>query len=804
LGVAINFLLFYYLAGSEVFPVFGQVVVGFGLILANTAVAQWLALRHQTKIVPTVSLLGGVFSPFYLDTPTIPLFYFGYLWLLCATAVYVAARIKWQVAEILTFVTASTALGLALGRGNVGLAPWVETLIFTAFAYLFFYVSLFADRRPKATLDRQSVGILVGAAGLLLLHLYWIYEPLGQRGTLGGLYLANAAVFLVGYFVWRRVLAPPMQVLCFIMVGTFVGLAVPALLDRNLRGVFWALEGVALVFCGFNFRLPGVRAEGYLVLLVALYQIFASFGEIFQNWGIWLWTDGFLNLMSLGVVMGALQWLLRKHGLGRQPGLETNNGVGEEPTQVLGFRLAAIEARLPHWLAEALPIWLGVVVWLPCLFYLRELTYNLALVGLYGFVWWGVRHRLQVTEWFGWLHLGLVLLGVATSVEQVNSYIFPFQTLLGKVAVVEVFVSLWVLQFFYEKIRADSPSLPIMRVLREIFYLAVPLLHLSYVNRVYPAYLPVALWAAVLFGFELNELVQRRALRVEIHMMAALATWALLGTLDSLLVGYLAAGSGLAILFGILIYKKGYLLAQATTSPYRYLFSYAFYYVGWCVWLLVAALTSRGFTSRPDVASAMLATGLYLLVISYFRAKIAPLQLHHNYRLAFRAGVVVGALGLGLIFVDKILVWGLVRMYEPLAFGLGFAWLGLLGYVAYRRRPHYPLQADGAWLADLWLTHLFLALAYSALIGHLLPNWMGVWLTVGFFLHAIGLLFNSTVAPYQSLLRLSVGFFGLAALKLFWRDLAGFETVQKVVVFMVVGLLMLAGSYLFMRFRERR
>ncbi len=276
LGVAINFLLFYYLAGSEVFPVFGHLAVGFGLILVNTIVAQWLALRHQTKIVLTVSLLGGVSSPFYLNSPTLPLFYFGYLWLLCATAVYVAARIKWQVAEILTFVTASTALGLALGRDSGGPAPWVETLIFTAFAYLFFYVSLFAGRQPKATLDRQSVGILVGAAGLLLLHLYWIYEPLGQRSTLGYLYLANAAVFLGGYFVWRKALAPPMQVLFFIMVGTFVGLAVPALLDRNLRGVFWALEGVALVFCGFNFRLPGVRAEGYLVLLIALYQIFIS------------------------------------------------------------------------------------------------------------------------------------------------------------------------------------------------------------------------------------------------------------------------------------------------------------------------------------------------------------------------------------------------------------------------------------------------------------------------------------------------------------------------------------------------
>jgi hypothetical protein len=167
---------------------------------------------------------------------------------------------------------------------------------------------------------------------------------------------------------------------------------------------------------------------------------------------------------------------------------------------------------------------------------------------------------------------------------------------------------------------------------------------------------------------------------------------------------------------------------------------------------------------------------------------------------AGKAGAVVGALGLGYIFVDLILSGLNINSQTPLGFGLAFGWLGLLGYMNYRRQPHYPLQSDAVWQADLWLFHLLLVLAYSSLIGYFLPNWMGVWLTVFFLVH----LFHSTVAPYQSLPLLSLGFFGLAALKLFWRDLAGFETVQKVVVFMVAGLLMLVGSYLFMRFREKR
>jgi len=47
-------------------------------------------------------------------------------------------------------------------------------------------------------------------------------------------------------------------------------------------------------------------------------------------------------------------------------------------------------------------------------------------------------------------------------------------------------------------------------------------------------------------------------------------------------------------------------------------------------------------------------------------------------------------------------------------------------------------------------------------------------------------------------------YFILAFVKLFWKDMANFETVQKIIVFMVIGVLMLVGSYLFMRFREKK
>jgi hypothetical protein len=786
LSISINFLILYYLSESTIFPIFANPIVSFVLILLNTAFAKWLALRYETKIVLTVSFLGGVFSPFYLSSPATPIFYFAYLWLLCVAAIFIASKIKWHIGDFLVFITASIALEIAFSSLAESFPVFIYTLIVLAFAYLFFYVSLFENKKPKENLERLSIAILAGAGSLLLYQLFWFYEALGQRFSLGLVYLGNAMIFLVSYFGLHKQLSEKMQVLFFIAVGTFTALAVPVMLERNIAGIFWAIEAIALVFCGFNFNLSGVRKEGYLILVIALGQIFLSFGEIIGSWRERLWTDGFINLLSLGVIFGVLKLLFMRYKADYQNDNESN----------------FLETNINYWLSEAIPLWLGLAIWIPCYFLFRELTFNLAILGLYGFIWWGLKNKLVITEWFGILHIGLIILGIRESVLVVNSFIFPFQTALGKVAMIEVFASLWFLQFFYEKINPQTSNFLLMKLLREVFYLLVPLLHLSYVNRVYPEYLPVALWGTVLVGFILNEVVKRDALLLEIHLFTIMATWGIFTALGNLQIGYLSALSGIMVLFGILIYKKGFVLEIAKTSKYRYLFTYSFYYLGFCLWLYYFVLTSANFLQVPDVSGTFFLVGLYYLILTYFKNKIAPL--HNNFLFAFRIGMLAGLIGLLIAFIDKELMIDLYNSeYENIGFVLMLSMVTVFGLLTYQKEKRYPSQSQMLWQIDLFFAHIFIALAYSSLIGYFTPNWTGVWLTVVLILHAIILLFNSNSSAYKSLLRLSIAYFAIAFVKLFWRDMAGFETVQKVVVFMVIGVLMLAGSYLFMRFREK-
>lgn len=792
LSIAINFLILYYLSNSAIFPIFANPILSFVLILFNTAFANWLALRYETKVVLTISLLGGVFSPFYLNNLSIPLFYFVYLWLLCVAAIYIASKIKWQIGEFLTFIAASTALEIALNN-NTAISPLVNTLIITVFAYLFFYVSLFENRKPKENLDRSAIAILAGAGSLLLLNLFWLYEPLGQRFSLGLIYLANALVFLVAYFALRKQLSPKMQVLFFIIIGTFVGLAIPTLLERNIKGIFWAIEAIALIFCGFNFGLSGVRKEGYFVLFIAFAQIFISFEEILDNWNVRLWTDGFINLLSLGVIVGVLKLMLNHYVGSFIVSENKDKGENEE----------AFEKNINYWSSEFLPIWLGFAVWIPCYFHFREMTFNFAILGLYGFTWWGLKNKLAITEWFGILHILLIVLGIRESILAVNSTIFTFQTPLGKAAIIEVFLSLWFLQFFYEKLKPESGNMPLMKLMREIFYLAVPLLHLSFVNRVYPEYLPVAIWLSVLNGFILNEFVKRTALLVEIHVLTIIGTFLLFTAVGNLQIGYLSALCGIIVLFAILFIKKGFILAIAKTSIYRFLFTYSFYFIALCIWLYYTVLTSANFIQVPDVAGGMFLVGFYFLLLAYFKDKIAPL--HSIYLFTFRLGMFAGLAGLGIAFIDKELGINLYDTdFENVSFALMLSLVLLFNLTVYQRESRYPSKSEALWNIDLFFAHIFIALAYSSLIAYFTPSWTGVWFTVILILHAIVLLFNSSSVSYKSLLRLSIAYFAVAFVKLFWKDMANFETVQKVVVFMIIGVLMLVGSYLFMRFREKK
>jgi hypothetical protein len=65
---------------------------------------------------------------------------------------------------------------------------------------------------------------------------------------------------------------------------------------------------------------------------------------------------------------------------------------------------------------------------------------------------WSYHQNLLVTRWVAFLHLGFLVWAYLLSVQSTGNLIFRFQTRPAQIAAVELFLSLWFLQFFYEKV----------------------------------------------------------------------------------------------------------------------------------------------------------------------------------------------------------------------------------------------------------------------------------------------------------------------------------------------------------------
>lgn len=488
LGISLNYLILYFLSDPAEFPVLATKGVSLLLILANSVLATWLALRYETKIVAVLSLLGGAFAPFYLHTAMISGFYFAYLWLLCASSIYVAHRIGWKpLAHLAFYVAAAVTEWVVFVEPGVISVP-VFAVLLHAFAGLFLYYTLFERSNPKFMMAREDIFMMVATLSLFLLNLFLLFDGHNASQSLGLIYLADGAVFIAGFFLLRGRLHPHMQALAFGLAATFAGFAIPALWGQHLMGAFWAVEGMALVFCGFTFSLPSVRKEGYVLLLVALARIAWTFQEIVQSWGEVLWTGGYGNLLVLGLLAHGLKVLLDKH-------LRANHDF---------------ERKIAYGLFEGLSFWAAASLLIAGFFYLDEYTANLAPILLLGLVYWGYSNGLKLTERLGMLLFGLLVWAYLDSAETVGSYRFTHQTLAGKLALVEGLGLLWFLQTYYERLMPENPRLLLMAFLREVFYVMVPLIWLPSVARHFPGYLPLALVISAAMSFVMSELLRKK------------------------------------------------------------------------------------------------------------------------------------------------------------------------------------------------------------------------------------------------------------------------------------------------------
>ena len=105
---------------------------------------------------------------------------------------------------------------------------------------------------------------------------------------------------------------------------------------------------------------------------------------------------------------------------------------------------------------------------------------------------------------------------------------------------------------------------------------------------------------------------------------------------------------------------------------------------------------------------------------------------------------------------------------------------------------------------DNYLIHFFYFFIYITAIELFGYDALGPALTIVLTIHGIYLIFQTMQKKYKFLNYLTITIFGSIVLKLYLMDLKDFSMIEKIVVFLVLGVSLLGSAYFFQKLKNKR
>ena len=180
--------------------------------------------------------------------------------------------------------------------------------------------------------------------------------------------------------------------------------------------------------------------------------------------------------------------------------------------------------------------------------------------------------------------------------------------------------------------------------------------------------------------------------------------------------------------------------------------------------------------------------------------------------------VMLAAFGCGLLvklFLFDLPSWSLahdVMLYPGdysflqasmrlLDFGVIIAFLGLAFGLLQRERITRIAGRLSGWCA-LALLFIFLTLELNTFLACYVPDFRAGGVSILWSLFAIGMLLGGIWNNLKALRYAALALFALVVWKVFFSDLARLDQVYRIVAFLVLGVLVLCGSFIYLKYRQ--
>lgn len=775
LGLILNYLCLYFLG-----PYFNLIpdTASFGLLLLNTLLGYGLSLKLDTKVVAMVALLGGSLAPLMLlDGGQTPLLYLPYLMLIGICSMVQSHKLSWplliEVTALLHIACIQTLslfipLPLTAFDGQAGLA----LLMINGLFYLYGIASLLFVIKSALTPRLLAVPV-----ALLVFTLY----TLTQWSVFAGeLFVFNALICAVLYLVIKR--DKHVAALALAFGASFAAFAALFLLSAELMSLVLLLEGLLLLWIGCKHLFSPIRAEAYVLLISGLVSsVINVFDGLVQSHH----PDGVLGyqaLLSLSLILTCgmiyvAQTLLTRHQA------DLNN----------------FEHRLLRLIHELLGVLYSVTLLLISFFITDEYWLNtLPLISLL-LLYLSAKNSLRFSEILAWLWqlplLGLVIFGMLDA----NSLSFADQALNAKLARIELFMGLLLAYYWYKKHYSDSKLIRFAYLVQIACYLAIPLLLLPKIVRSYPDYIAIALWLSSLISLGLAYFVNHKSLRYEAQILTVLA---ILVTAAMCLAEQWQGLAALAmgVLFIGFITLRHLTLPtkwqQITTlqwqlGPYYFALVIAvisqtlsqLFHPSWAITALVVCGYFCTITERNNPVGQRLKQALApsysLAYVAIFGSAIFPIILHSETQLSLSLdNLLINLAELGVLIV-------LAR----------YLMTARLGIRAHRKMLSYT-NLKWAWHGLLAISYLLWSYQFSVSIAAPMS-------AVLLVIHASVVMFISLRPKQASLVRLAALLFAFACIKVIFVDMASFELIQKIVAFILIGVILLTVAYFYQKAQNK-